>query len=157
MMKYRVYIKDIETEEENNFVIEARRNVAIKTVILNGVKKFVENYPDPTEFMREVKAIHREAYDTEDFVESLLQDLDFRIGLGDLNNHEYIKSENGEERTTTAYDVGYDSYKRAWEDQLDGKDCELVLEKYLPADIEVIIEHGNEIMSEYEEWVIVTD
>ena len=152
-MKYRVCIKDTEVNTEEVYVIEVRRNVSLKTVMLKALNEFVEQYSDPLEFMREIKYLHRESEDESDFAEQLVLDLDLDVTVADLNNHTYTLTEYDEEdgrmRTyrTTSYERGYESYKNAWYDQREDREYgEPDLEKYLPSE-DYIIEHGNELMA----------
>lgn len=152
-MKFKVYVTDTETKQQSENVVEVRKNTTMKTVVLKGVEKHVEQYAaDPLNFMSEVKSLHREAYDLADLTEWLKQDLDLSVSIADLNNHKYYNEK--EDRYTTSHELGQQSYADAWNDQLNEEDAEKDFAKYIP-DFDTIVEHGNEIASEewfLEEW-----
>lgn len=149
-MKYKVYVTDEDIKESSTSIIEVRKNTSMKTVVLKAVERHVNcfNY-DQLEFMREVKSLHKESDELDEFTESLKQDLDLSIHVVDLNNHRYYNKDKDE--YTTSYEEGKDSYERAWRGQLNEEDGEQDFDKYLP-DFDTVVEHGNELTSE--EWFL---
>lgn len=152
-MKYLITVVDNDTNERSENKVDVRKNTTMKTVVLKGVEKHVEQFAaDPLNFMSEVKSLHREAYDLEDFTVWLKQDLEMSVYITDLNNRRYYNKKR--DTYTTSYDEAIESYRRAWEDQCNEDDGEKVFENYLP-DYDTIIEHGNELCDEeyfLEDW-----
>lgn len=158
MVKYKIYVSDKQDNSKSENVVESRKNTSLKTIVLKGIEKHVEEFAaDPLEFMREVKYLFRESENHVDFIEDLNNELDLLISIGDLNNNTYRHKETEEQ--TTSYEVGLQSYENAWRSQLNEVDGEQNFNKYIP-DKDIIIEHGNELMandvdSSNEEWEII--
>ena len=147
-MKYKVHVVDTETKEESINVINVRKGTTMKTVALKGVEQHVNEYAvDALHFMSEVKSLHREAYDLEDFIEWLKQDIDLSVYIVDVNNHKYYNAKT--DKYITSHELGLQSYADAWKDQLNEEDAEKDFAKYLP-DFDTVVEHGNELANE--EW-----
>lgn len=159
-MKYRVTVVDNQTKLRTENIIVIRKNTSMVTLVLKGLEAHLEANPssDNEESLKLIKSIKRECNNELDtFLTDLEQELDYLISIGDLNNHTYQHIES--KRTITSYDVGFQSYERAWEGQVNEEDGEKDLKKYLPP-IDYIIEHGNDLMADdvdtdNENWEIV--
>lgn len=159
-MKYRIYMSDKKSQVVKECIIEARKNTAMKTVILHALNECISEFTFPNDVIDKIKRMHKQSKNENEFMQQLFTSFGFIIGIGDLNNHTYIHRQyisqinDYVESNTTAYTEGYDSLKRGWEEQLNNEDAEKVLERYLPPSLK-IIEYGNELMAEQEEWEIV--
>lgn len=89
-MKYYVKVNDKETEKSYEVVVNVRSDASIKRVVLKAIEQIVSDLSsDELEFMREVNYLYREAYDEEDFIEQLKQELDLHVVWEEAEkNHE---------------------------------------------------------------------
>ena len=88
-MEFKVKVVDTVSQETSESVVTVRKGTSHKTVALKGVEDHVNKFAaDPLDFMSEVKYLHREAFDTEDFIGWLKQDLDLEVKVIDVNNLE---------------------------------------------------------------------
>ena len=90
-MKYYVKVNDKETEKSYEVVVNVRSDASIKRVVLKAIEQIVSDLSsDELEFMREVNYLYREAYDEEDFIEQLKQELDLHVVWEEAEkNHEW--------------------------------------------------------------------
>ena len=163
-MKYKVHVKDIQVNIASEVIVEVRKNTSLLTVVVKGIEKHLENHANSEneETLKLVKSFKRESTDVLDvFLNDLKEELDFVIVIDDLNNHIYEHVKNGER--ISSYDIGRESYYRAWQDQCDEDDGEKDFDKYLP-DFDTVVEHGNELMVDYieddvynDDWELVED
>lgn len=159
-MKYKIHVEDKQMDIQSEIIVDVRKNTSLLTIVVKGITKHLENNPDSEneETLKLVNYLKRECTDSlEAFLEDLKDELDLNILIVDLNNHIYENLETN--KRITSYDVGRESYYRAYLSQVNEEDGEKDFENYLP-DFDIVVEHGNELMSDdidsdNENWEIV--
>lgn len=157
-----MHVKDKQLNIDSEVIVSVRKSTSLLTVVVKGVEMHLEKNPDSEndETLKLVNSFKRESTDSvEIFLDDLNEELDLSIVIVDLNNYTYENIKSG--KCITSYEVGSESYYRAWESQVNEDDGEKVFENYLP-DFDTVVEHGNELMdvdicSDNEDWVIVED